>query len=420
MNFVIKTLYYLFGGKMGEIVNKNLETVHNEIEDEIDLLELIKVLWKNRKLIVTVTFVITILSGVVVFMMPRQYSAELTFTSEVAKKGGLASLAGSLSPLAALAGAGGTDMGVDFKIIMESRSFREDVVKRNTLLEYYKNMNKKKKSNKPVKKGKKEVTVRDAAEWLGKITTIEKDDKTGVYSIKVMMTDKEKVALIAQMYYDELKIYLRDKRMSKAKMNRIYVQKQLELVDAKLKEKEEELKMIEKRYNSVSIGDEAKAVAEMTAEIKKGILEKTNQLAIVKEFAGEENIEVKRLEKEISVYEKQLSALKTGGNKVPVDVVPLNDIPSLKIKLERLTRERAATAEVYKMLLVQSETAKIDEIKDSDVLNILDTAIEPEKPSKPSRKLGVIIGFVMGAFLGIFGAFVKEFISKIDFKKITE
>ena len=64
--------------------------------------------------------------------------------------------------------------------------------------------------------------------------------------------------------------------------------------------------------------------------------------------------------------------------------------------------------------------AKIDEIKDSDVLNILDTAIEPEKPSKPSRKLGVIIGFVMGAFLGVFSAFVKEFISKVDFKKITE
>ena len=59
MNFVIKTLYYLFGGKMGEIVNKNLETVHNEIEDEIDLLVLIKVLWKNRKLIIIVTFVIT-------------------------------------------------------------------------------------------------------------------------------------------------------------------------------------------------------------------------------------------------------------------------------------------------------------------------------------------------------------------------
>lgn len=420
MNFVIKTLYYLFGGKMGEIVNKNLETVHNEIEDEIDLLELIKVLWKNRKLIIIVTFVITILSGVVVFMKPRQYSAELTFTSEVSKKGGLASLAGSLSPLAAFAGGSGTEMGVDFKILMESRSFREDIVKRNTLLEYYKNMNRKKKNNKPVTNGKKEVTVRDVEKWLCGVVTINKDDKTGVYSIKVMMKDKEKVAQIAQMYYDELKIYLRDKRMSKAKMNRIYVQKQLELVDAKLKEKEEELKMIEKRYNSVSIGDEAKAVAEMTAEIKKGILEKTNQLAIVKEFAGEENIEVKRLEKEISVYEKQLSALKTGGNKVPVDVVPLNDIPSLKIKLERLTREIAATAEVYKMLLVQSETAKIDEIKDSDVINILDPAIEPEKPSKPSRKMGLIIGFMMGAFLGVFSAFVKEFISKVDFKKITE
>lgn len=401
---------------MGEIVNKNIETVNNKGDDEIDLMELIRILWKNRKLIVTGTFVITILSGVVVFMKPRQYSAELTFTSETGKKsGGLAALAG-LSPLASLAGGSVTDMGVDLKIIMESRTFREDIVKRNNLVNYYQNMNRKKKNM----KNRTIVTVRKVAEWLGGVAVINKDDKTGVYTIKVMMKDKEKVAQIAQMYYDELRIYLRDKKMSKSKMNRIYIQKQLELVDAKLKEKEEELKMIEKRYNSVSIGDEAKAVAEMTAEMKKGILEKTNQLAIVKEFAGEENIEVKRLEKEISVYEKQLSALKTGGNKVPVDVVPLNDIPSLKIKLERLSREIAATAEVYKMLLVQSETAKIDEIKDSDVINILDSAIEPEKPSKPSRKMGLIIGFMMGAFLGVFSAFVKEFVSKVDFKKITE
>jgi len=345
---------------MGEIVKKSEITEYN-MEEEIDLLEIIKVLWKNRKLIAVVTLVITFLSGVIVFMKPRQYAAELTFTSEMTKKsGGLAALA-ALSPLAALAGNSGAD-NVDFKVVMESRTFREDIIKRNNLISYYKGLNKKgksKNSEKSSKKGKKELTVTDVAKWLETITTIEKDEKTGVYSIKVMMKDKEKVASIAQMYYDELRIYLRDKKISKAKVNRIYVQKQLELVDAKLKEKEEELKLIEKRYNSVSIGDEAKAVAGMTAEIKKGILEKTNQLAIVKEFAGEENIEVKRLEKEIAVYEKQLKALQTGGKNVPVDVVPLNDIPSLKIKLERLTREISATAEVYKMLLVQSETAKI-------------------------------------------------------------
>lgn len=158
----------------------------------------------------------------------------------------------------------------------------------------------------------------------------------------------------------------------------------------------------------------------MTTEIKKGILEKTNQLNILKEFAGEENIDVKKLEKELAVYKKQLIALQTGGKNVPVDVVPLNDIPSLKIKLERLEREITATAEVYKMLLVQAETAKMDEIKDSDVLNMIDSPIEPEFATKPNRKLGVLIGFVMGVFLGVFLAFTKEFLSTIDFKKIMD
>ena len=72
------------------------------------------------------------------------------------------------------------------------------------------------------------------------------------------------------------------------------------------------------------------------------------------------------------------------------------------------------------MLLVQAGTAKIEEVKDIPVTNILDKPIEPKIPSKPNKKLIVVIGFVLGVFLGVFAAFVKEFIKGIDFKKITE
>ena len=398
--------------------NSNIAVTKNS-EEEIDLIEIIKVIWKNKKLILIVTIVVTILSVILMLLQPRQYKADCTFTVEISKNstGGLSALASSF-PLALK---GNNDDG-NIKVVMESRTFREDVIKNNNLMNYYIN----KKSGKDGKKGKKgkksgkETTIYDVAKWLDGIVKIDKDDKTGVYTIDVMIADKEMAPKIAQMYYSELQTYLRDKKMTKAKLNRIYVDKQVAMVEAKLSEKEDELKMIEKRYNSVSIGDEAKAVAEMTTEIKKGILEKTNQLNILKEFAGEENIDVKKLEKELAVYKKQLIALQTGGKNVPVDVVPLNDIPSLKIKLERLEREITATAEVYKMLLVQAETAKMDEIKDSDVLNMIDSPIEPEFATKPNRKLGVLIGFVMGVFLGVFLAFTKEFLSTIDFKKIMD
>ena len=395
--------------------NSNIAVTKNS-EEEIDLIEIIKVIWKNKKLILIVTIVVTILSVILMLLQPRQYKADCTFTVEISKNstGGLSALASSF-PLAALS----LKDDENIKVIMESRTFREDVIKNNNLMNYY--INKKSgKGGKKDKKSGKETTIYDVAKWLDGIVKIDKDDKTGVYTIDVMIADKEMAPKIAQMYYSELQTYLRDKKMTKSKLNRIYVDKQVAMVEAKLSEKEDELKMIEKRYNSVSIGDEAKAVAEMTTEIKKGILEKTNQLNILKEFAGEENIDVKKLEKELAVYKKQLIALQTGGKNVPVDVVPLNDIPSLKIKLERLEREITATAEVYKMLLVQAETAKMDEIKDSDVLNMIDSPIEPEFATKPNRKLGVLIGFVMGVFLGVFLAFTKEFLSPIDFKKIMD
>lgn len=388
-------------------------------EDEIDLLELLRVIWKNRIMILIIAVVVTVVAGVKAISMPKIYEAELTFMAESQKSssGGLAALAGSL-PLSALGISSGSDGAIDYKTIMESRTFREEVIKNRGLYSYFIKSNKIDISK--IKDKKNIPTMIDAANWIGGKVKVSKDDKTGVYKIKTEISDKKMAAVISQKYYDELQLYLKEKKMTKTKMNRIYIEKQLELVNLKMSEQENEIKKIGKKYNSVSVGDEAKASAEIMAEIKKTIMEKSSQLAIMKEFAGEDNIELKKTEKELEVYQQQLAGLQTGGKNIPVDVIPLNDIPSLKIKMERLTRELQATAELYKMLLVQAGTARIEEVKDIPVTNILDKPIEPKIPSKPNKKLIVVIGFVLGVFLGVFAAFVKEFIKGIDFKKITE
>lgn len=397
---------------------KNIPKEFNA-EDEIDLLELLRVIWKNRIMIMVISGMVTVAAVVIAISMPKIYEAELTFMAESQKgsSGGLASLAGSL-PLSALGISTGSDGTTDYKTIMESRTFREDVINKKGLFQYY--IKSQKIDLSKIKDKEKMPDIVDAAKWLKKIVTISKDEKTGVFTIKAEIGNKKTAALLPQYYYDELQLYLKEKKMTKTKMNRIYVEKQLEIVNLKMSEQENEIKKIGKKYNSVSVGDEAKAVAEMTADIKKSILEKSNQVKIMQEFAGEDNIELKKAEKELQVYQNQLAALQTGGKNVPVDVIPLNDIPSLKIRMERLTRELQATAELYKMLLVQAGTARIEEVKDIPVTNILDKPIEPKIQSKPNKKLIVLIGILLGLFLGVFTAFAKEFIKGIDFKKITE
>ena len=69
------------------------------------------------------------------------------------------------------------------------------------------------------------------------------------------------------------------------------------------------------------------------------------------------------------------------------------------------------------MLRVQLEQAKLDEISNRSVIEILDEAVIPKIPSSTSKLLILIIAGVLGLFMGVFVAFVKEFAKGIEWKE---
>lgn len=69
--------------------------------DEIDLIEVFQVCWKNRRKITLITVFFLILGLLVAFMIPKEYSAGSTFVPQVADG---SKVGGSLSGLASLAG----------------------------------------------------------------------------------------------------------------------------------------------------------------------------------------------------------------------------------------------------------------------------------------------------------------------------
>ena len=64
---------------------------------------------------------------------------------------------------------------------------------------------------------------------------------------------------------------------------------------------------------------------------------------------------------------------------------------------------------VFTTLKQQLETTKIEEVKESDYVVILDPPEVPLKISKPNKKLMVILVGILGIGLGMLLAFVKEF-----------
>ncbi|MEL7387840.1 MAG: Wzz/FepE/Etk N-terminal domain-containing protein [Pseudomonadota bacterium] len=108
-------------------------------DDEIDLRELFKALWKGKWIIIATTFVFAVGAVLYALSLPNIYKADaLLAPAESSNGGGLSKMAGQLGGLAALAGvnlgageSSQTDLAVQ---VMKSRQFVEAFINKHDLL----------------------------------------------------------------------------------------------------------------------------------------------------------------------------------------------------------------------------------------------------------------------------------------------
>jgi uncharacterized protein involved in exopolysaccharide biosynthesis len=108
-------------------------------DDEIDLRELFKALWKGKWIIIATTFVFAVGAVLYALSLPNIYKSDaLLAPAESSNGGGLSKMAGQLGGLAALAGVnlgGGESSQTDLAVqVMKSRQFVEAFIKKHDLL----------------------------------------------------------------------------------------------------------------------------------------------------------------------------------------------------------------------------------------------------------------------------------------------
>ena len=92
----------------------------------------------------------------------------------------------------------------------------------------------------------------------------------------------------------------------------------------------------------------------------------------------------------------------------------IENSPALQLEQQRLVREVSVLTSVFTTLKQQLETSKIEEVKESDYVIVLDPPEVPLNRSKPNKKLMVIIAGISGIILGLVLALLSDSISKID------
>lgn len=236
-------------------------------EDEIDLIDLLKTIYKNRKFIIGIATIITILGIVFAMLQKKTYTSEITFVEQKSSSSSsmLSSLASSI-PFSLGSSLTGSSSTGSLLTIIDSRAFRIKIAEKLKLRDYIVETSKMKSE------AQENFDIINVSEWLKKVAVVTQDTKTGVYKVSVEIEDKEMAAKIANEYFIILDDYLKNTKLDKSKLNREYLEKQVESVEKDLEYKQGLLKGFEKKYNTASIEADSKIALESAAMIKGEII----------------------------------------------------------------------------------------------------------------------------------------------------
>jgi uncharacterized protein involved in exopolysaccharide biosynthesis len=86
----------------------------------------------------------------------------------------------------------------------------------------------------------------------------------------------------------------------------------------------------------------------------------------------------------------------------------ISDSPALQFEEARLRRRIDLRQEIYLTLNRELEQARLDEVRDTPILNIIDPPVPPARHEKPQRRVLTVLGAFLGALAAIAGLVIQR------------
>lgn len=143
--------------------------------------------------------------------------------------------------------------------------------------------------------------------------------------------------------------------------------------------------------------------------VKSQIATRQTDLAAKRAYMTEQNPEYRRALEVIVALKAHLAKLEGGHNVGQADVkVPISKLPDVGFDYVHKLRELKYNQMLFELYSKQFEMAKMDEAKDNTLIQVVDKALPPEERSAPKRAVIVITATLIGFFISILLAFLKD------------
>jgi uncharacterized protein involved in exopolysaccharide biosynthesis len=357
------------------------------VPEEISLLDILIVLARRKRFILRFTAAVTVLTAIIVFLLPKQYTAE-TVILPPAQNSSMANtlmsqLSGGAGALASMAGGslGIKNPGDMYVALFRTRTVEDAVIQRFGLMARYK---------------KKRMT--DARKAFEKHATVALGSKDGLIRINVRDRDPKLASDIANGYVEEFRKLSASLAITEASQRRLFFQQQLSAAKDDLANAEEAMKRTEQTTGVLQIDSQAKLLIESASMLRAQVVAKQVQIQSMRSFATDDNPELVLARQQLAALQAQLAKL--GGSEQESDslVVPKGKVPEAGMEYIRRFRDVKYHETIFELIAKQLEIAKLDEARQGAVIQVADVAVPPDRASSLSVSVVVVLA-ALGAFL---------------------
>jgi uncharacterized protein involved in exopolysaccharide biosynthesis len=213
--------------------------------------------------------------------------------------------------------------------------------------------------------------------------------------------DPQRAAAIANRLIALLDETTRGLKVSRAGRTRGFIERQLVEREGLLAQAETDLKEFQEEFNTVDLDEQLRSAMDIVTSLSARAIALETEMRIMSHYTSKTSEEYIRKQNEFNEVVTQLGKLKSNGDAADRDMVrsyipALSDVPDVALKYIRLKRAVEVQTTVYTMLVSEFEKARIEEARDTPVVQVLDTAAPPSLRSRPKRKLFVLVGFLVG------------------------
>ncbi len=350
-------------------------------------------LWERRGTLQRVGIAAFFLSTLIAFSLPKQYESTTNLMPPDQQGGGAALLAALAGRVGGSAGGG---LGMLASGLLGAKSNGElyiDLLRSGTvtgaLADRY-----------HLQQVYKTKFMKDTLKKLNKRTQIVESKKSGVITIVVTDTDRQRSQDLARGYVDELNKLLARVSTSSARREREFIEQRQAAVLKDLNAAEEQLSQFSSNTSAIDIREQTKATVDAGAKLQAERIVSRSELESRRPIYGDDNIRVKSARERIGVLQRELGKMSGTpgymGDSLALSkdelYPPLRRMPELGVRYADLYRRVKIQEGVYELLSVDYETARIEEAKEIPTISTIDAAGWPEKKSFPPRLTFMLAG----------------------------